>query len=404
MVYVVAEVFAASKAQSREARLHAAAAQASIAKSQIVANVSHEVRTPLNGILAMADELLEKQTGSEHIRAIEVIRHSGRLLLSTINDLLDLSKAEAGQFSTEARPFSLLPVMETACALYSKQARDKKLALHMQIQPGLAERFFGDDRRLQQVLHNLVANAVKFTEAGSIQVAAKPGPDGKGLEISVSDTGPGIPIEAQDRIFEPFVQADPTVTRRYGGTGLGLAISRQISEALGGSLTVASAPSKGAVFHCFLPFEAYQSAEKVVTNMPPPSLALDKDWPILVADDNATNRFIMDRFLADTGADLHFVQNGKEAIEAASRMRFGIIFMDVQMPIMDGVTATRRIREAEAVAGLAPVPVIAVTANVQSFQNNAYREAGMTHVIGKPVTKDGVREVLMRFAPQRDVA
>ena len=270
--------------------------------------------------------------------------------------------------------------------------------LDLQVRENIPAVVMGDGRRLRQVLHNLVANAVKFTEEGRITVRAQPSNDGEGVIISVRDTGPGIAPEARERIFQPFAQEDASITRRYGGTGLGLSISRQICEAMDGSLALVSRTGNGATFYMELPLQAAAPGAAAPTGARetgPPNLA---DRQILVADDNETNRLILRRFLKPTGASLSMAANGVEAVEQASETRFDAILMDVQMPRMDGVAATVAIREEEGARALAPVVIIGVTANVLAHQAAEYREEGMTEVLAKPVSKRALFEMLYALA------
>jgi signal transduction histidine kinase/CheY-like chemotaxis protein len=387
VTYVVAEVYVAGRAQKREARLHLLAAQASAAKSRFLANVSHEIRTPLNGILGMASELSESPLDADQSQCVRVIEDSGSVLLHTINDVLDLSKVEAGHFQIEIRPLLLRELLEAARALYDAKAREKGLTLKVAVQDNLPQVVMGDSCRLRQILHNLIANAVKFTETGSVTLRAAPSRDGRSMVISVRDTGPGIPVDARKRIFEPFGQADSSVTRLHGGTGLGLAISRQLCEAMGGSLTLVSQLGRGTTFYCDLPLEAADAAEVEKLQKPAAQNTDLTGCHLLLADDNATNLLILQRFLKNTGADLDTATNGAEALEMASQTRYDAILMDVQMPRLDGVGATVELRALEAERGDTPTPVIAVTANVMAHQVEEYRAAGMGAHLAKPVSK-----------------
>ncbi|WP_420326878.1 ATP-binding protein [Mameliella sp.] len=394
MMYVLAELFLAGRGQRKEAELRHEAAEANAAKTRFLANVSHEIRTPLNGILGMASELSESQLTEDQAQCLRIIEQSGTVLLGTINDVLDLSRIEAGQLSVEARPFALRGLVEAACALYGARAREKDLYLTLDIQENLPPILMGDEFRIRQVLHNLIANAVKFTSEGGVMVRVRPDLDGSRLVIAVQDSGPGIEREAQSRIFEPFLQADASVTRRHGGSGLGLTISRQLCQAMGGDLMVVSRPGHGATFFCDLPLRAANAEEARqvrVETARPPNLA---GRCILVADDNATNRLILDRFLRNTGAEVRFAENGEEAVDLVRSGAIDMVLMDVQMPVMDGVVATREIRRIEGGGGAHRTGIIAVTANVLSHQVQSYRDAGMDDVLCKPVSKRDLMVVL----------
>ena len=387
LCYVLAEVFFANRGHRREAALRHEAAVANAAKTQFLANVSHEIRTPLNGILGMASELSETELTGDQAQCLRIIEQSGGVLLGTINDVLDLSRIEAGQLGVEERPFVLRDLVEAACALYSASAREKGLYLTLNVQDNLPPVLIGDDLRIRQVLHNLIANAVKFTATGGVQVRVRSDLEGGRLTIAVQDSGPGIDREAQKRIFEPFLQADAGVTRQHGGSGLGLTISRQLCHAMGGDLMVVSRRGHGATFFCDLPLRAaHAEVVKQVQSKPfeVPELG---GVGVLVADDNATNRLLLKRFLEPTQAQLVFAENGSAALEAVKDAPFEIILMDVQMPVMDGVMATRKIRALEQAQSSTPAFIIGVTANVLSHQVTSYLEAGMDEVLSKPLSK-----------------
>ncbi|MGP6089978.1 ATP-binding protein [Antarctobacter jejuensis] len=397
LTYVVAEVYFSGRGQKRERELRMEAAEANAAKSRFLANVSHEIRTPLNGILGMTSELAETELTEDQTLCVRVIEESGGVLLGTINDVLDLSRIEAGQLSIDEHPFDLRELVEAACSLYGAGARQKGLDLTLHVQENLAPVVIGDAVRIRQVLHNLVANAVKFTEKGGVRVQVRSDLGGSRLVISVQDSGPGIDRAAQARIFEPFLQADAGVTRRHGGSGLGLTISRQLCQTMGGDLTLVSRPGHGATFFCDLPLQA-ATGEQIKQARRAPVKSPDLHGKrILVADDNATNRLILSRFLKATRADLTYVETGEAAVEAVrDGDRFDVILMDVQMPVLDGVGATRQIREMERQAGGTPTAIVAVTANVLSHQVQEYREAGMDQVLGKPVSKRDLMALLAK--------
>lgn len=396
MLYVLAEVYYASRGQRAEAALRKAAAEANEAKSRFLANVSHEIRTPLNGILGMASELGETPLSPDQAKCLKVIEQSGAVLLGTINDVLDLSRVEAGQLKTESHPFLLRDLVDSACALYSARAREKKLTLTLHVQENLPPVIEGDQMRIRQVLHNLIANAVKFTETGGVSVRVRADMNGQRLVIAVQDSGPGIGREAQARIFEPFVQADASVTRQHGGSGLGLSISRQLCRAMGGDLSVVSRPGHGATFFCDLPLRAADPVLAEAVREVPIAVPDLSGTTIMVADDNATNRLILGRFLAGTGALLRYAESGVEALDGLGEEACDVVLMDVQMPVLDGVEATRRLRDMERARGRPPALVIAVTANVLSHQVDSYVAAGMNEVLGKPVSKRDLMALLGR--------
>lgn len=397
--YVLAEVYFANRGQRMEAALRREAADANAAKTRFLANVSHEIRTPLNGILGMASELSETTMTDDQSSCLRVIEQSGEVLLGTINDVLDLSRIEAGQLGVDERPFYLKNLVAAACALYSARAREKGLYLTLDIQENLPPILMGDEIRIRQVLHNLIANAVKFTREGGVKVRVRPDLEGCRLVIAVQDSGLGIDREAQARIFEPFMQADSSITRQHGGSGLGLTISRQLCQAMGGDLMVVSRPGHGATFFCDLPLRVASAEEAGQIRREPTAVPVLDGMRILVADDNATNRLILSRFLAKTQALPLFADTGQVAVETHRETPCEVILMDVQMPVMDGVAATKIIREREVAEGAPPAFIVGVTANVLSHQVSSYRAAGMDEVLSKPVSKRDLLALLGRKFP-----
>lgn len=400
-VYFAAEVFFAMRATGRERSLREMADRASRFKSDFIANVSHEIRTPLNGIIGMAAHLAEQPMAKDQRDCLAVIQDSGDLLLSTINDVLDLSKIEAEQMSVQSDVFDPMRGIELARALYVDVARNKGISLELAFPNGPLPKLEGDERRLRQVLNNLVSNAIKFTEHGRVELRAWYGhaqgapPDAQdgppGLYIVVSDTGPGIAAHLQKRIFEPFVQDAKGLQRGSAGTGLGLTISRALCEAMGGSLRMESVLGEGTQFFVSVPLERVES---VPLHMKTPSSEAHKIAPeiagmrIMIVDDNKTNRFVLRKMLERAGAEVLEAASGREALEELATERVLAVLMDVQMPGMNGVETTARFLEAEALAERAPPPVIGVTANVMADQVASYKAAGMVEVLAKPVSKD----------------
>ncbi len=372
----------------REALSRAEAAN--LAKSQFLANVSHEIRTPLNGILGMASVLGETELGKEQRDYLQTIEASGQVLLTTIGDVLDLSKIEAGKMDLEDHPFVLCDAIEGARALFSASAAEKGLVLTAAVQEGLPKTIIGDGHRFRQVLHNLVSNAIKFTETGAVTISAKPAENKDYLLlVQVADTGQGVPEKARQAIFQPFQQADAGDTRKFGGTGLGLSISRQLCHLMGGELRLVEGQTQGATFEIRIPLVSEPEAQvplqeaKVSSEGASEIPAMD----VLVVDDNKTNRVILQKFLSKTACRVHLVASGREAIESVKNKAFDVILMDIQMPKMNGMEATKAIRDVEQSKGRTPSFIVAVTANAMPEQFEEYLTAQMDNVLPKPVSK-----------------
>jgi signal transduction histidine kinase/ActR/RegA family two-component response regulator/outer membrane murein-binding lipoprotein Lpp len=356
------------------------AQSANLAKSQFLANMSHEIRTPLNGVLGMAQVMEQSDLGSPHREHLKIIRDSGETLLAILNDVLDLSKIESGHFELDNHVFDLTQAVAAACRSFALLAAQKDVAFVIEIAPDAQGAWCGDSVRLRQVLSNLASNAVKFTPAGRIRLGVEAA--SKGLTFTLTDTGIGIAPDRIAALFEKFVQADSSTTRRFGGTGLGLAISRELVERMGGTLRMDSAPGKGSTFSFSLPFAR---ADAAALPNPAPGEGDIRSLRILAAEDNATNQFILRALLEPTGVELHTVANGREALDAFHADAFDLILMDVQMPVMNGVEAARAIRETETAHSLSPTPILALSANVMSHQVAEYAQAGMDGVVAKPV-------------------
>jgi CheY-like chemotaxis protein len=357
------------------------------AKSEFLATISHEIRTPLNGVLGMAQAMENDQLSAGQRNRLAVIRRSGESLLALLNSVLDVSKIEAGKFELDDGEVDIEGVARTAVDAFSGEAVRKGLALRLEVSPPACGIYAGDPARLGQVLCNLVSNAVKFTAHGGVTVAVDR-PDGD-LSITVADTGIGIPPQAQASLFEKFVQGDSSVTRRFGGTGLGLAICRELVGLMGGDVRLESREGEGSTFTIRLPLErlrdaapALPAAGDAAPDAQPPEAA---PLRLLAAEDNEVNRLVLQTLLQQVGVDPVLVADGAEAVAAWRDEAWDLILMDVQMPVMDGISATRVIRAEEAKGGRLRTPIIALTANVMSHQMDEYRAAGMDGVIGKPL-------------------
>ncbi|KQV62373.1 MULTISPECIES: ATP-binding protein [unclassified Caulobacter] len=357
------------------------AEQASQAKSAFLANMSHEIRTPLNGIIAGAD-LLSKTCPDPRARElVDIIAASGRSLERLLSDVLDLVRVEAGQMLIENAPFGLGDMARSVAALCALRADEKGVRLNITVSAAADRTVAGDSARLRQVLTNLLSNAVKFTDHGEIVLTVTLDAEDR-TRFEVTDSGIGFDAAMKARIYERFQQADASFTRRFGGTGLGLAISRELVELMGGELFCDSTPQVGSRFWFALPLTACMDAPAQADETADPPLGRPR---VLVADDHPTNRKVVELMLADV-ADIVTVENGLEAVEMYGLVTPDLILMDMQMPVMDGLEAVRRIRAAEVVSGASRVPIIMLTANARPEHVCAGREAGADLHLQKPIT------------------
>lgn len=363
-----------------------AAERANSAKSQFLANMSHELRTPLNGIIAMADMLLEAQADDRSRQMVGTIVESGRMLEYVVNDILDVAKIEAGQMKLESEPFDLDSVVAGISSLHKAAAVGKGIALDLVIDPAASGIYQGDRTRVGQIISNLLSNAVKFTAQGVVKVSVRKGRHG--VRVRVSDTGPGFDRLTARRLFDRFEQADVSMSRRHGGTGLGLSICKSFSEMMGGKISVRSVPGKGTLFAVTLPLVWLREREDAHDG-PEPAAADDQaeaaNMRILFADDHEVNRRVVAMILEPLGVDLTVVENGQEAVDAAANAAFDLILMDVQMPVMDGLTATRQIRKMEGDRGLDRTPIISLTANAMPDDVRRSLDAGSDLHMPKPI-------------------
>ena len=366
-------------------RTLAEAESANAAKSQFLANMSHELRTPLNGIIAMTELLRDHQTDARGREMAATIISSGHTLEHVVNDILDVAKIEAGLLKFEAAPFELDELLKAAAQLHGAAAAAKGITLGLTIHDDASGVYLGDRTRVSQVISNLISNAVKFTETGGVQVTARLHGD-RGLCLSVSDTGVGFDGATAARLFQRFEQADVSVSRRYGGTGLGLAICASLTEIMGGRVAVRSVPGKGSTFFAHLALTRIGNAEVMVSEPAAPCFDGDgRSLRVLYADDHAINRQVVTMILEPLGVALTLVENGREAVDILTASAFDIVLMDVQMPEMDGLTATRLLRAHEAAHGLLRTPVISLTANAMPDDVDRSLAAGADLHLSKPI-------------------
>jgi len=390
VVCSVSDITAQLKAEEALRAAVARAEAANQAKSRFLANMSHEIRTPLNGVLGMAEVLDQTLSDPAHRDMIKIIRDSGEVLLNVLNDILDMSKIEAGKLSLEAAPFSPSDLAGRVEALYRLKAEAKGLDFSVLTDCGSRDDRIGDQNRILQILHNLIGNALKFTETGEISVSFRCRP-GEPIRIRVRDDGIGMTPEQAARVFEDFEQADGTVTRRFGGTGLGLSIVRRLAELMGGHIALDSKPGSGTSVEVVLPLEMAEASRAMPTAPCPPALpaaAVLRGRRALVADDNATNRMILAAMLAGYGIDAVIVADGQEAVDGWRPGAFDVVLLDISMPGMDGLTALEHLRARMAEAGEPHVPILAITANAMTHQVQEYLAAGFDGHIGKPVRLD----------------
>ncbi len=444
----IADITERKQAEQALQQAKEAAEAANRAKSQFLANMSHEIRTPMNGVLGMAELLQRSPLPNRERRYVETIHQSGKGLLAIINDILDFSKIEAGRLELEALSFDLRGAVRASVQLFAEQAKAKGLRLTCDIHPAIPSILRNDPGRLRQILTNLIGNAIKFTGQGHVAVRVTldeqplltpaPHQDGLSLCFAVSDSGIGLTADQRGRLFQAFTQADASTTRQYGGTGLGLAICKQLAQLMGGMIGVDSEPGRGSTFwftaRFGLPADAPSTpspahAEAQNPAGQPAAEPADRTLPlkgtVLLADDNLVNQHVAQAMIESCGCQVDLVTNGREALEALLHRSYDLVLMDCQMPEMDGLEATRKIREREAREALdvkreaheeddAPasrltpdasrltsqrMPIIAITAHVGESNRADCLAAGMDDVLPKPVTRDEVRTMLARYLP-----
>ena len=389
--------------QLRIARRHAEAANQ--AKSDFLANMSHEIRTPLNGVVAVTDMLAKADLKPKEREMVEIVRSSGDTLQRLLSDILDLARIESGRLTVEESPFHLGQAVRAVAALSQLRCDEKGVALEVSVDEALDGAVLGDEVRVRQVLTNLLSNAVKFTERGLISLKVERSRTGW-ARFEVSDTGVGFQPAERSRVLGRFQQADSSITRRFGGTGLGLAISSELAELMGGSLDCDSTPGKGSTFWMEIPLPAVERQVAGQSRQEPAEAAAGDSLKILLADDHPTNRKVVELMLAGASAELHSVEDGLQALDAYRTGLFDVVLMDMQMPVMDGLSAVREIRQWECEHGRRRTPVVMLTANALPEHVREAQRAGADLHLGKPFTAamlfDAIEQVVADSANDQD--
>ncbi|MGB0743383.1 MAG: ATP-binding protein [Opitutales bacterium] len=394
------EVLEQARQSAREADF------ANRAKSDFLATMSHEIRTPLNGIIGFVEMLSETKLDAEQIDYVGTIRTSSETLMRLINDILDFSKIETGNLSLEFRKFNLVPMMRDLSAMFSNQAAEKGIKLEIDIAKDVPRRMSGDETRIRQVLINLLSNSIKFTRKGEIRLSVilHSEVDSSGMmeiEFEVRDTGIGIDREQLKNLFKPFSQGDASTTRKYGGTGLGLAICKRLSEAMGGKIWVTSLPGEGSSFYTRLRVGVVENED---THSPIPDNQLKVGNAIdlsslnaVIAEDNKANQRVVSLMLKRLGIQSEAVENGQELIDLLKEKPADLVFMDLQMPVMDGLEATAAIRAGQAGEDLKGIVIIALTANAISGDEERCLSAGMDGYLNKPLKLGALEEKIKQL-------
>jgi signal transduction histidine kinase/ActR/RegA family two-component response regulator len=382
------EALRAARAQAQERGEAAEAANA--AKSNFLATMSHEIRTPLNGVLGMAQAMSSEELTEGQREQLAVIRQSGEALLALLNDMLDLSKIEAGRLELERAEFDLGELISAAHSAFGAIAARKGLVFELAVARSAAGRYVGDPTRVRQIIYNLISNALKFTDSGKVTVTADR--EGADLRLTVADTGVGIPTARLGDLFERFAQADASTTRRYGGTGLGLSICRELAQLMGGDIAASSVEGTGSKFAVRLPLVRVGEQEQTAVAGAPDDIAenladaqADAPLRVLAAEDNAVNQLVLRSLLQQIGVDPVIVEDGEQAFRAWAGSAWDVILMDMHMPVLDGLAATRRIRAAESAAGRPRTPIVALTADALSHQISECLAAGVDGHVSKPI-------------------
>jgi signal transduction histidine kinase/ActR/RegA family two-component response regulator len=374
-----------------------AAEAATVSKSQFLANMSHEIRTPLNGVVGVVDALSRTPLDARQSEMVELVRTSGQTLERLLSDVLDLSRIESGKLQIETRPFDLSAAVHAVASLMALRAQEKGVAFVVEMEVGADVWVVGDEVRIKQILTNLISNAVKFTDGGEVRLHGEV--SGAEYRFTVTDTGVGFDASRKDKIFGRFQQADSSITRRFGGTGLGLAISAQLATLMGGALDCDSVPGEGSRFWVSLPLERC-AAPAVEARDALTTYGDGRVVRVLLADDHPVNRRVVQMILQGSEVELVAVEDGREAVEAFVLGGFDLVLMDMQMPVMDGLSATRAIRAHEVAHALRPTCIVMLTANAGREYVEAAEQAGADAHLAKPVTAHALLQLVADVAAE----
>ncbi|AJQ96642.1 signal transduction histidine kinase [Gynuella sunshinyii YC6258] len=375
------------------------AEEASKAKTQFLANISHEIRTPLNGIIGSLSLLLEDERDKEKLSSLKIINESSEVLLKLLNEILNFSKIESGNFDINLEPVNLYELQSETFDAFLSAAQQKNIALNSTCQIDPKHYFLGDALKIKQILNNLIANAIKFCDAGEVNINSLWQADTKTLVLTVSDTGIGIPEHQQNLIFSEFVQLDSTLKRRHEGAGLGLAITQRLVERMEGSIKLTSEVGKGSTFEITIPMES--------TNAPEPAIGKEESSEpettlnILLVEDNKTNQLVISRLINKAGHEYTLAENGLERLEKMKHDQFDLILMDIMMPEMDGIEATREIRK---IFSKDTLPILALSANTETENIEECLTVGMNEYLNKPIRMQELKSILNRYAPKLTAA